>query len=125
LTAGLQILWLEQTTLKLAYEFAARAPIATSLTVTEASRQRLALRILQAAKIFRCEIQNGARLIQVHNLLSEILKTESFSMEVDSNLNTTVTMTTMSTLMCPLLQDPQARCNVPLLHVYVQVYSLV
>jgi hypothetical protein len=25
----------------------------------------------------------------------------------------------------PLLQDPQARCNVPLLHVYVQVHSLV
>jgi hypothetical protein len=52
-------------------------------------------------------------------------KTESFSMEVDSNLKTTVTMTTMTTLMYPLLQDPQARCNVPLLHVYVQVYSLV
>jgi hypothetical protein len=33
-------------------------------------------------------------------------------------------MTTMTTLMYPLLQDPQARCNVPLLHVYVQVYSL-
>jgi hypothetical protein len=42
-----------------------------------------------------------------------------------SNLNTTVTMTTMTTLMYHLLQDPQARCNVPLLHVYVQVYSLV
>jgi hypothetical protein len=52
-------------------------------------------------------------------------KTESFFMEVDSNLNTTVTMTTMTTLMYHLLQDPQARCNVPLLHVYVQVYSLV
>jgi hypothetical protein len=54
-------------------------------------------------------------------------KTESFSMEVDSNLNTTVTMTTMTTLMYPLLQDPQARCNVPLLHVrvYTQAYSLV
>jgi hypothetical protein len=61
----------------------------------------------------------------VHNLLSEILKTERFFMEVDSNLNTTVTMTTMTTLMYPLLQDPQARCNVPLLHVYVQVYNLV
>jgi hypothetical protein len=47
-------------------------------------------------------------------------------MEVDSNLNnTTVTMTTMTTLMYPLLQDPQARCNMPLLHVYVQVYSSV
>jgi hypothetical protein len=46
-------------------------------------------------------------------------------MEVDSNLNTTVTMTTMKTLMYPLLQDPQARCKVHLLHVYVQVYSLV
>jgi hypothetical protein len=46
-------------------------------------------------------------------------------MEVDSNLNTTVTMTTMTTLMSPLLQDTQASCNVPLLHVYVQVYSLV
>jgi hypothetical protein len=46
-------------------------------------------------------------------------------MEVDSNLNTTVTMTTMTTLMYLLLQDPQARCNVPLLHVYVQVCSLV
>jgi hypothetical protein len=46
-------------------------------------------------------------------------------MEVDSNLNTAVTMTTMTTLMYPLLQDPQARCNVPLLHVHVQVYSLV
>jgi hypothetical protein len=46
-------------------------------------------------------------------------------MEVDSNLNTTVTMTTMTTLMYPVVQDPQARCNVPLLHVYVQVYSLV
>jgi hypothetical protein len=34
-------------------------------------------------------------------------------------------MTTMTTLMYPLLQDLQARCNVPLLHVYVQVYSLV
>jgi hypothetical protein len=43
----------------------------------------------------------------------------------DSNINTTVTMTTMTTLMYPLLQDTQARCNVPLLHVYVQVYSLV
>jgi hypothetical protein len=43
----------------------------------------------------------------------------------DSNINTTVTMTTMTTLMYPLLQDPQARCNVPLLHVYVQVYNLV
>jgi hypothetical protein len=52
-------------------------------------------------------------------------KTESFFMEVDSNLNTTVTMTTMTTLMYPLLQDPQARCNVPLLNVYVQVYSSV
>jgi hypothetical protein len=52
-------------------------------------------------------------------------KTEIFFMEVDSNLNTTVTMTTMTTLMYPLLQDPQERCNVPLLHVYVQVYSLV
>jgi hypothetical protein len=28
-------------------------------------------------------------------------------------------------LMYPLLQDPQAMCNVPLLPVYVQVYSLV
>jgi hypothetical protein len=65
----------------------------------------------------------------------EILKTESFFMEVvvlflahhqmsDSNLNTTVTMT-MATLTYPLLQDPQATCNVPLLHVYVQVYNLV
>jgi hypothetical protein len=34
-------------------------------------------------------------------------------------------MTMMTTLMYPLLQDPQARCNLPLLHVYVQVYSLV
>jgi hypothetical protein len=32
-----------------------------------------------------------------------------------------VTMTTMTTLMYPVLQDPQARCNVPLLHVYVQL----
>jgi hypothetical protein len=69
--------------------------------------------------------------IQVHNLLSEILKTEKlqkvkvFFMEVDSNLNTTVTMITMTTLMYPLLQDPQARCNVLLLRVYVQVYILV
>jgi hypothetical protein len=39
--------------------------------------------------------------------------------------NMTVTMTTMTTLMYPLLQDPQAMCNVPLLPVYVQVYSLV
>jgi hypothetical protein len=46
-------------------------------------------------------------------------------MKVDSKLNTTVTMTTMTTLMYPLLQDPQARCNVPLLHVCVQVCSLV
>jgi hypothetical protein len=46
-------------------------------------------------------------------------------MEVDSNLNKTVTMTTMTTLMYPLLQYPQARCNVLLLQVYVQVYSLV
>jgi hypothetical protein len=46
-------------------------------------------------------------------------------MEVASNLNTTVTMTTMTTFIYPLLQDPQARCNVPLLYVYVQVYSLV
>jgi hypothetical protein len=46
-------------------------------------------------------------------------------MEVDSNLNTTVTMTTMTTLMYPLVQDPQARCNMPSLHVYVQVCSLV
>jgi hypothetical protein len=46
-------------------------------------------------------------------------------MEVDPNLNTTVTMTTMTTLMYPLLQDPQTRCDVPLLHVYVQMYSLV
>jgi hypothetical protein len=46
-------------------------------------------------------------------------------MEVDSNLNTTVTMTTVTILMYPLLQDPQARCNVPLLLVYVQVYSSV
>jgi hypothetical protein len=52
-------------------------------------------------------------------------KTESVFMEVDSNLNTTVTMTTMTTLMYPLLQDPQARCTVPLLRVYVQVYSSV
>jgi hypothetical protein len=52
-------------------------------------------------------------------------KTESVFMEVDSNLNTTVTMTTITTSMYPLLQDPQARCNVPVLHVYVQVYSLV
>jgi hypothetical protein len=52
-------------------------------------------------------------------------KTESFFMEVDSNLNTTVTMTTMTTLTYPLLQVPQARCNVPLLHVYVHVYNLV
>jgi hypothetical protein len=51
--------------------------------------------------------------------------TESFFVEIDSNLNTTVTMTTMTTLMYPLLQDPEARCNVPLLHVCVQVYSLV
>jgi hypothetical protein len=65
------------------------------------------------------------KLVQVHNLLSEILKTENFSMEVDSNLNTTVTMTTMTTLLYPLLQDPQARCNVPLLRVYVQGYSSV
>jgi hypothetical protein len=43
----------------------------------------------------------------------------------DSNLYTPVTMTTMTALMYPLLQDPQARCTVPLLHVYVQVYSLV
>jgi hypothetical protein len=43
----------------------------------------------------------------------------------DSNINTTVTMTTMTTLMYHPLQDPQARCKVPLLHVYVQVYSLV
>jgi hypothetical protein len=49
----------------------------------------------------------------------------NFFMEVDSNLNTTVTMTTITILMYPLLQGPQARCNVPLLHVYVQVYSLV
>jgi hypothetical protein len=66
--------------------------------------------------------------IQVHNLLSEILKTEIrkfFFMDVDSNLNTTVTMTTMTTLMYHVLQDSEARCNVPLLHVYVQVYSLV
>jgi hypothetical protein len=41
----------------------------------------------------------------------------------DSNLNMTVTMTTMTTLMYPLLQDPQARCNVALLHVYVQVWE--
>jgi hypothetical protein len=34
-------------------------------------------------------------------------------------------MTTMTILMYSLLQDPQARCNVPLLRVYVQVYSLV
>jgi hypothetical protein len=46
-------------------------------------------------------------------------------MEVDSNLNTTVTVTTMTTLMYPLLQDPQSRCNVLLLNVYVQMYSLV
>jgi hypothetical protein len=46
-------------------------------------------------------------------------------MEVDSNLNTTVTVTTMTTFMYPLLQDPQARCNVPLLLVCVQMYSLV
>jgi hypothetical protein len=55
-------------------------------------------------------------------------KTESFfflCVEVNFNLNTTVTMTTMTTLMYPLLQDPQARCNVPLLHVYVQMCSLV
>jgi hypothetical protein len=58
-------------------------------------------------------------------VIQEIPKTESFFMEVDSNLNTMVTMTTMTTLMYPLLQDPQARCNVPLLHVYVLVYSLV
>jgi hypothetical protein len=42
-------------------------------------------------------------------------------MEVDSNLNPTVTMTTMTALLYLLLQDPQARGNVPLLHVYVQV----
>jgi hypothetical protein len=76
-----------------------------------------------------CETK--ATVIQVHNLLSEILKTEKlrklkvFFMEVDSNLNTTVTMTTMTSLKYPVLQDPEARCNVPLLHVYVQVYSLV
>jgi hypothetical protein len=52
-------------------------------------------------------------------------KTESFFMEVASNLNTTVTITTMTTLMYPLLQDPQARCNVPLLLVYVQEYNSV
>jgi hypothetical protein len=28
-------------------------------------------------------------------------------------------------LMYPVPQDPQASCNVPLLYVYVQVYSLV
>jgi hypothetical protein len=77
-------------------------------------------------------IQNGSSfcgpqsrpslVLQVHNLLSEILKTEKLRKR---NLNTTVTMTTMMILMCPFLQDPQARCNVPLLHVYVQVYSLV
>jgi hypothetical protein len=70
-------------------------------------------------------ILNLLTLIQVHNLLSEILKTESCFMEVDFNLNTTVTMTTMTTLMYPVLQDPRAKCNVPLLHVNVQVYSLV
>jgi hypothetical protein len=52
-------------------------------------------------------------------------KTESFFMEVNSKLNTTVAMTTMTTLTYPLLQDSQARCNVPLLPVYVQVYSSV
>jgi hypothetical protein len=52
-------------------------------------------------------------------------KNRSFFMEVDSNGNTMVTMTTMTTLVYPLLQDPQAWCNVPLLRVYVQVYSLV
>jgi hypothetical protein len=39
----------------------------------------------------------------------------------DTNINTTVTLTTMTSLMYPILQDPQARCNVALLHVYVQV----
>jgi heme/copper-type cytochrome/quinol oxidase subunit 3 len=34
-------------------------------------------------------------------------------------------MTTMTTLLYPLLQDPQARCNVALLHVYAHVCSLV
>jgi hypothetical protein len=47
------------------------------------------------------------------------------SSDAHSNLNTTVTMTAMTTLSYPLLQDPQARCNVLLLHVYVHVYSLV
>jgi hypothetical protein len=31
----------------------------------------------------------------------------------ESNLNMMVTMTTMTALMYPLLQDPQARCNGP------------
>jgi hypothetical protein len=31
----------------------------------------------------------------------------------------------VASVVYPLLQDPQARCNVPLLHVYVQVYRLV
>jgi hypothetical protein len=62
--------------------------------------------------------------LQVHNLIRnsenrKAPKTESFFMEVDSNLNTTVTMTTMTTLMYPLLRDPQAMCNVHLLHVAI------
>jgi hypothetical protein len=67
------------------------------------------------------------KYIQVRYTISypKFWKPKVFFMEVDSNLNTPVTMTTMTTLMYPLLQDPQARCNVPLLHVYVQVCSLV
>jgi hypothetical protein len=55
------------------------------------------------------------------------MKTESFSMKVYSSLNKTVTVTTMTTLMYPLLQDLEARCNVLLLYVrvYVQRYKLV
>jgi hypothetical protein len=47
------------------------------------------------------------------------------SSDVRLQHNMTVTMTTMTTLTYSLVQDPQARCTVPLLHVYAQVYSLV
>jgi hypothetical protein len=92
--------------------------------------------------LFYCQNREGRKMYQTLSLLSvnsntgtqslirnsenrKAPKTESIFMEVDSNLNTTVTMTTMTTLMYPVPQDPQASCNVPLLYVYVQVYSLV
>jgi hypothetical protein len=68
--------------------------------------------------------------IQVHNLLSEILKTEKLQKpkvfiggllqpKYDGHHDND------DEIDVPSSPGSQARCNVPLLHIYVQVYSLV